>query len=341
MNSAVAFRKDFEALPGPTQICFNARVRVRRICNRYNLALELQSFAPQCCQVAFFRSAIPEVLHVAASVAIDATVVASAVRVQSQLMWTGAHAALPRIKTGNQRHTVSSTRKYVKGGQKPFATATALTWEKEPKINALISLYKEGYSRKLQQGRISMVNAETVAKLPSVLKPVTDEQGANAAVTLLLKPKASDFEILLAKRAQHPTDPWSGQMALPGGKREPQDADLKSTVTREVLEETSINLCASRFFGVLNAVHSEPRRDLLILPFVILLRNEPRVTLNTAELKWHLWFPYEQLIRTNGKTKQSGFGEVPAFLLENAIVWGITYRILNEFVKIVDALIAH
>ncbi|MCL4429684.1 MAG: CoA pyrophosphatase [Chloroflexi bacterium] len=180
-----------------------------------------------------------------------------------------------------------------------------------------------------------MVNPETVAKLPFALRPVSDEQGANAAVALLLKPNHGDFEVLLVKRAVHPADVWSGQMALPGGKREPQDSDLKAVVARETIEETGINLSIGRFLGVLTAVQSVPRRDLRILPFVVQLEKKPEIALN-SELEWYTWVPYEQIAQSEGKSMQQGF-EVSAFLLPNAVVWGITYKILSDFIKTVEA----
>ena len=185
-----------------------------------------------------------------------------------------------------------------------------------------------------------MVTAAAIQKLPTSLRPVTDEQGANAAVSLILKPEAEDFEILLVKRAIRQTDPWSGQMALPGGKREPQDANLKATAIRETLEETGIDLRESLFLGVLDAVHSEPRRDLRILPFVVQLRGEPEVKLNFGELDAYLWVPYETIIQSRGKTVQPDFGEVSAFLLQDEVVWGITYKILQNLHRTLQALTA-
>jgi ADP-ribose pyrophosphatase YjhB (NUDIX family) len=126
-------------------------------------------------------------------------------------------------------------------------------------------------------------------------------------------------------------------MALPGGKREPDDQNLKATVTSETFEETGMNLANSHFLGTLSAVQSVPRRDLLILPFVILLEHDPQVKLN-CELDAFMWVPYEKLVRTKGKTEEPEFGKVSAYLLGNAVVWGITYRILRNFEKTVDDL---
>jgi 8-oxo-dGTP diphosphatase len=186
-----------------------------------------------------------------------------------------------------------------------------------------------------QEGTILLVTADTIKKLPTVLRSVSDEQAANAAVALLLKPKRNDFDLLLVKRVKNPSDPWSGQMALPGGKREPKDTSLKDTVMRETLEETGAELVQRRFLGVLDAVRSEPKPDFKILPFVILLEDEPKLKLNKAELETFIWVPYEEVVQSRG-TVEFSFGKVPAYIFAGAIVWGVTYKILSEFVKAVE-----
>ena len=179
-----------------------------------------------------------------------------------------------------------------------------------------------------------MVSGEVIAKLPAALKPISYEQGANAAVSLLLKPRRGDFDLLLVKRVENPADTWSGQIALPGGKREPKDVNLKDTVMRETLEETGIALNKSKFLGVLGAVLSEPNPDFRILPFVVLLEGEPRLKLNKAELETFIWVPYEEVIQSKG-TVQFSFGKVPAYIFADGIVWGITHNILSEFIEAV------
>ena len=183
--------------------------------------------------------------------------------------------------------------------------------------------------------RIKLVSAEDIAKLSTVLQPFSDEQAANAAVALLLKPKRKDFDLLLVKRVENPLDTWSGQMALPGGKREPKDTSLKDTVMRETLEETGIRLDGCRFLGVLDAVRSEPKPDFKILPFVVLLKEEPVLKLNKAELATFMWVPYEEVVGSRGIVAFS-FGKVPAYIFADAVVWGVTYRILSEFIKAVE-----
>jgi len=180
-----------------------------------------------------------------------------------------------------------------------------------------------------------MVSAEAIAKLPAALKPVSDEQGANAAVALLLKRRRGDFDLLLVKRVENPSDTWSGHMALPGGKREPKDGSLKDTVMRETLEETGVALGECRFLGVLDEVRSELRPDFKILTFVVLLDGEPRLKLNRAELESFIWVPYEEIVQSKGIV-QFSFGKVPAYIFADAIVWGVTYNIISEFIEAVE-----
>ncbi len=178
-----------------------------------------------------------------------------------------------------------------------------------------------------------LVHADKIQKLSKALKPVTDEQDANAAVALLLKPEEAGTNVLFVKRVENPADPWSGQVAFPGGKRDVKDLNLKQTVIRETLEETNINLLdGCRFLGVLTVLRSEPRPEMKILPFVILLEREPSMRLNEKELEGFVWIPLEEIVRGKGSVEFS-FGEVPAYTVRGTVIWGLTYRILKNFIS--------
>src|SRR5262245_28580055 len=63
----------------------------------------------------------------------------------------------------------------------------------------------------------------------------------HASVALIVRGRA-DLGVLLIKRAKREGDPWSGHMALPGGRRDPKDASLIETAAREAREETGVDL---------------------------------------------------------------------------------------------------
>jgi len=177
-----------------------------------------------------------------------------------------------------------------------------------------------------------------VRGLSRVLKPVSEEQGANAAVAVLLRQEKGDFSVFFVKRVENVADPWSGQMAFPGGKRDRKDVDLMQTVVRETLEETGINLLEGcRFLGVLTALRSMPRPDLRILPFVVLVEYEPRVRLNRKELEDFYWIPFKELGQSKTFVKFD-FGEFPAHSVRNEVIWGLTHKILENLFAVLKLI---
>ena len=139
------------------------------------------------------------------------------------------------------------------------------------------------------------------------------------------------FKVLFVQRVENPADPWSGQVAFPGGKRDVKDKNMKQTVIRETLEETNINLLdRCRFLGALTAVRSTRQPEMKILPFIILLEHEPSIKLNIQELEGFVWIPLKELVQ-NKSTAEFSFGEFPAYIVGSNIIWGLTYRILENF----------
>jgi 8-oxo-dGTP pyrophosphatase MutT (NUDIX family) len=171
-------------------------------------------------------------------------------------------------------------------------------------------------------------------QLSQCLRNLSDEQGANAAVALLLKDKTNP-SILFVKRVTNPNDPWSGQIGLPGGKRDIEDNSLKNTIIRETLEETGIDLNQCHFFGVMSAQKSRPRPEIKVLPFVILLDHEPVIVLSWRELERYVWIPIENLAENRTFVKFPT-GEYPAFVIDANVIWGLTYRIIEELIEMLN-----
>jgi 8-oxo-dGTP pyrophosphatase MutT (NUDIX family) len=180
--------------------------------------------------------------------------------------------------------------------------------------------------------------SDIISTLSEVLNPLTQEQDATAAVTLLLHPVGSGFEILFVKRVKSPADPWSGQIALPGGKRDAHDKTLKDTAVREALEETDINLGKNGYFlGVLDVVRSVQMPEVRILPFVVFMEERPNITLNTKELERYFWILLDGLIQNKG-TVNFRFGEFPAYIVDGNVIWGLTYAIIEQIIPIFHSI---
>ena len=174
-------------------------------------------------------------------------------------------------------------------------------------------------------------------KLSNMLLQTFESVNAQAAVVVLLRETNQGFQVLLVKRAKKTGDPWSGQTALPGGKRSSEDQNLKDTVVRETLEETGIDLLVGcRFLGVMDAVRSTQKPEMKILSFVVLQETEQKINLN-EELTQYFWTPLTEFPKNNG-TVNFSFGEHPAYHIENHIVWGLTYRILNKLLDLLSSV---
>jgi 8-oxo-dGTP pyrophosphatase MutT (NUDIX family) len=155
-----------------------------------------------------------------------------------------------------------------------------------------------------------------------------------AAVAILLREEVDDYETLLVRRAVVPGDPWSGDMAFPGGKKTPLDRTLRDTVVREVSEETSIDLDSLTYIGALPGLFSSIKPDRDVLPIVYLYEGRPEIKLN-PELTAYRWVHLKELRASRTTAKVKGWeGEV--FKLGDDVVWGLTYRMLDKLLSLMD-----
>ncbi len=157
-----------------------------------------------------------------------------------------------------------------------------------------------------------------------------------AAIALILLERDDSLDVLLIERAQREGDPWSGHMALPGGHVDPSDQGLHATAERETLEEVGLDLKrAGERVGRLPD-HAPVRGvPIAVRPFVYLLQVLPVLTLN-AEVRRAVWVPVAPLQRGERRTTYSisRAGQrlaFPAWDLDGSVVWGLTYRVLDDF----------
>jgi 8-oxo-dGTP pyrophosphatase MutT (NUDIX family) len=152
-------------------------------------------------------------------------------------------------------------------------------------------------------------------------------------VALVLAP--DPVSVLVIRRAHREGDPWSGHMALPGGRREAADADLIATAVRETAEEVGVELTSGGLLGVLADV--VPRTPVLppiaVRPYVFRLPARPALLLN-EEIAAAVWLPIAELERQwRGEVPievAGGSRVTPAFVTPDGVIWGMTERILRD-----------
>ncbi len=161
----------------------------------------------------------------------------------------------------------------------------------------------------------------------------------DAAVAIVLVAHQRDLELLLIKRAVRDGDPWSGQMALPGGRREADDLDLMQTARRETREETGVALSARELLGELDDLH--PRTPVLppvvVRPFVFGLSDRPPIRLSD-EAEIHVWISFTDVLDSAAPTTVEVRGQeltVSAYRAGAHVVWGMTHRIIKSLMDLV------
>jgi 8-oxo-dGTP pyrophosphatase MutT (NUDIX family) len=173
------------------------------------------------------------------------------------------------------------------------------------------------------------------------------QQTRQAAVAIILcaaDPGSHEIEVGFILRATREGDPWSAQMAFPGGHLDPSDDSLKEAAIRETREEIDVDLCAAQYLGSVGQQHAMPRGrrlDMIIDPHVFSLPLVPQSNPNyeVAEVVWtplqHLmsnrWHDTEQRPMNNEPTIFNGYR-----LPTGHFVWGLTYRIVKEFFSLID-----
>lgn len=176
-----------------------------------------------------------------------------------------------------------------------------------------------------------------------------DGQARRAAVALILRVGVGDaVELLMIERAAYEGDPWSGHIALPGGRQEPEDRSLEATAIRETREETAIDLARDGLMlGRLDDLQpgSVVLPRLVITPFVAVLGGNGAfgdvVMSLSSEVADAFWVPVDALRDPSASREivlelTSGPRRVQSFQHSGHTIWGLTERILRQFLSLLE-----
>jgi len=173
----------------------------------------------------------------------------------------------------------------------------------------------------------------------------SDEPRAAVAAILRERPGTEGAELFFIRRAEQENDPWSGHVAFPGGRREPDDKSLLETAIRETKEEVGIELGISDVVARLPDVPAFTRSKkgrLVVSVFVFVLHRDAEVSADNAEVATTLWVPLALLKEGAGKeTFELEYDgkkyEMPYIFLHPGEhrLWGMTYGMLMSLLDAV------
>lgn len=177
-------------------------------------------------------------------------------------------------------------------------------------------------------------------------EPPSIEATSRAAVAMILKPQEHDLHMLFIHRAHHPQDPWSGHMAFPGGRQDPEDLDLSFTIYRETKEEVGIDLnLHSEFLGRMTELQAMARGrpiSMTVAPFIYFASPHVTPDPDPVEVQDTIWVPLSFMERqgveriVSRPTPDGSTMQVPALEYGGKTIWGLTYRMLREFLAIIE-----
>ncbi|GHG51634.1 coenzyme A pyrophosphatase [Flavimobilis marinus] len=143
---------------------------------------------------------------------------------------------------------------------------------------------------------------------------------------------ARDLDVLLVRRADtlnhHP-----GQVAFPGGRQDPGDADLVAAALREAEEETGLDVAGVEVLGALGALPL-PVSDHLVTPVLAWWREPSAVrAVDAGESAGVFRAPVADLLDPANRRTSVLPGTPyrgPAFLVADHLVWGFTALVLDQ-----------
>lgn len=194
---------------------------------------------------------------------------------------------------------------------------------------------------------IEQIRAALARHQPQV---VEREPGlAEASVALVLAGAESDLSLCVIRRAEHPEDPWSGHMALPGGRACAEDPTARFCAERETLEEVGLALDDAHWLGSLSDLLVRiggGERRMVVSPFVYHLGEDLRPFTPSDEVAEAFWVPLAHLWDPRNAShmewvRQGSRLLYPAIRFGGHAIWGITFRVLTLFSDVLDAPLPH
>lgn len=184
-------------------------------------------------------------------------------------------------------------------------------------------------------------------RLRAYRKPDTglDQSFKKAAVAILLRPSADiagELEMLFIQRAAHDRDPWSGHMAFPGGRVDPEDRSPLEAAVRETMEEIGLEIRPESCVAPLREIQASARGSFLsmvVYPFVFEMPPDVILTPN-QEVARIVWVPLDLVLDSTRHTTfshrfENRTAQMRCIEYDGCRIWGMTYRMLENFTEAV------
>ncbi|PZR20980.1 MAG: coenzyme A pyrophosphatase [Flavobacterium psychrophilum] len=183
-----------------------------------------------------------------------------------------------------------------------------------------------------------------ISRLPT-LNPeyYKDSNPRKSAVMMLFYPKDEMAHLVLIKRNAY-EGVHSSQISFPGGKAEPEDKDLAATAVRETFEEVGVKPSDIDVIMPFSEIYIPPS-NFLVFPYLGIsltkpdFRPNPDEVVAIIELSLDVFLDDSIVIESELQTSYAQTISVPAFKVDEHIVWGATAMILSELKETIKSVL--
>lgn len=167
-------------------------------------------------------------------------------------------------------------------------------------------------------------------------------EARTAAVLLLCYPRNEKTHFVLILRNAY-KGVHSSQVALPGGKKEPEDVTYQDTALRETCEEVGVARANIKMVRALSRIYIPPS-NFIVYPYFgyceqePIFKPDPREVAGIIEVALDDLLDERTVVDMMRNVSYASEISVPGFQIGEHIVWGATAMILNEFKEVVNAI---
>ncbi len=172
---------------------------------------------------------------------------------------------------------------------------------------------------------------------------IANKNPKNAAVLMLFYPKKGKTHLVLIVRNSY-EGVHSAQIAFPGGKYELEDITFENTALRETQEEIGIPSESIQILKPFTQIYIPPS-NFMVYPFLGISKDELVFVPDASEVAKIIELPLsvflddDIVIQTTLTTSYAKNIAIPAFKIEEHIVWGATAMMLSELKEVLKKLL--
>lgn len=170
---------------------------------------------------------------------------------------------------------------------------------------------------------------------------ITPTNAVDSAVLFVLYPIENKLFTAVILRNEY-EGAHSGQISLPGGKRENSDIDFQQTALREAKEEIGIVPEKLEIIGQLSRFYVRPS-NFVIYPFIAfqperpIFHPDPTEVQRIIEIDIFEEMNFDKILNKTLTFKNNIKVDAPGFVVGNEFLWGATAMIFSELMHVLNA----